>query len=112
MEGVLAFVPDDELLPLFRTWLAMCELARADDGLGDGVAYAQEALQDLLHQTCRLAQADVASDDELVLLTLHSLVVGIWTARCARSGAMTREQAADVLQHACAALGVPTAPQV
>jgi AcrR family transcriptional regulator len=112
MEGVLAFVPDDDLLPLVRTWLAMCELARSDDGLGDGVAYAQEALLDLLHQTCRLGQADVGSDEDVVLQTLHSLVVGIWTARCARGGAMAREQAADVLQHACASLGVSIGPQV
>lgn len=110
-EGVLAFVPDDDLLPLVRAWLGMCELARADDGLGDGLAYAQEAFVDLLQQTCRLND-DAGVDDELVLQTLHALVVGIWTARCARSEAMTREQAADVLRHACASLGVLVSPQV
>jgi AcrR family transcriptional regulator len=107
LSGVRAFVPDDELLPLVRTWLAMCELARADDGLSEGVAYVQQDFLNLLHLACRLGP-----DDEVVLDAVHALVVGIWTARCARSNPMSSEHAAAVLHHACTAMGVPMEPEV
>ena len=107
LAGVLAFVPDDELLPLVRTWLAMCELARADDGHSSGVASKQREFADLLHWACRFGP-----DDEIVLDAMHALVVGIWTARCARIEPMTSERATAVLRHACTGLGVTMAPEV
>ena len=100
--GVFAFVPDDELLPLVRAWLAMCELARGDDGLAVGVESMQRMLADQMHLACRLGP-----DDDVLLDTVHALIVGIWTARCARSGPMSSEQADAVLRCACTALAVP-----
>ncbi|MEP9365350.1 hypothetical protein ABLE68_20455 [Nocardioides sp. CN2-186] len=101
--GPARLVPDDELLPLVRSWLAMCELARGDDALAPVVAHVQEEEHRwLIQSACRLAH-----DDRVGMDVLHSLVTGLWMARCARTDPMSYEDALNALLHACRALGVP-----
>jgi len=100
-DGPLGLVPDDDALPLVRAWLAMCELARGDDALAGSVAYVEQSQRDLVAWACRLAP-----DDEVTLDAMQALVVGVWTAMCARVDAMSSARAVAVLRHTCAALEV------
>jgi AcrR family transcriptional regulator len=99
--GALGLIPDDEALPLVRTWLAMCELARGDDALAESVSYLEQGQRDLVQWACRLAPRD-----ELTLDAVQALVVGVWTAMCARTEPMPSARAVVVLRHVCTALGV------
>jgi AcrR family transcriptional regulator len=106
-DGVLALVPDETALELVRAWLGMCELARGDDALAASVAYVERSQRDLVQWACRLAP-----DDSLTLDTMQSLVIGVWTAMCARIDAMPAARAVAVLRLACAALDVETGSEV
>ncbi|GAA4728929.1 hypothetical protein GCM10023350_10140 [Nocardioides endophyticus] len=100
-DGVLALVPDEGALGLVRAWLAMCELARGDEELAVSVAYLEQGQRGLVQWACRLAP-----DDEVTVDAVQALVVGVWTAMCARIEPMSSARAVVVLRHACAALGV------
>jgi AcrR family transcriptional regulator len=110
--GVLAFVPDDTaapedpVLPLVRTWLAMCELARGNDDLAACVAYLEDQQRYLFEWGCRLGPEDAVTVD-----AVRALVTGLWTAMCARSEPMSAARATAALRRACEALGVPVVPE-
>jgi len=104
--GIFGFVPEDEDLRLVRAWLAMSELARADDQLGGGVAHIEQELRDALASDAR-----VASSDTLTLDALTAIVRGLWTARCDRVEPIPAARARAILGHACAALEVDGEPE-
>jgi AcrR family transcriptional regulator len=104
--GALALVPDQDALPLVRAWLAMCELARGNDALADSVAYLEEEQRYLFEWGCRLGPEATVTVD-----AMRALVVGLWTAMCARSEPMPAAQASAALRQACEALGVPVVPE-
>lgn len=106
-DGVLALVPDDDTLELVRAWLAMCELARGDEALAESVAYLEQGQRYLVQSACRLAP-----DDNVTLDAMLALVVGVWSAMCARVDPMSSAQANAVLRHACTALGVEIVSEV
>ena len=106
-DGALGLIPDDETLELVRAWLAMCELARGDDALADSVACLEQGQRDLVQWASRLAP-----DDQVTLDAMRAVVIGVWTAMCARIEPMSSTRADVVLRHACTALGVEITPEV
>jgi AcrR family transcriptional regulator len=104
--GILGFVPEDEDLRLVRAWLAMSELARADDQLGGGIAHIERELRDALASVAR-----VPASDTLTLDALAAVVTGLWTARCDRVEPSSAGRARAILRHACAALEVGGEPE-
>lgn len=104
--GLDAAVPDDDLVPAVRAWLALSELARADDDMDAGVARIRADLRHLLGWIGRVPPGDEVTRDALAALT-----AGIWEARCSRTEPMTARQARAVLRHVCAALGVRVEPE-
>jgi AcrR family transcriptional regulator len=105
-EGISGFVPEDEQLRLVRAWLAMSELARADDQLGSGAAGIEQDLRDALAAVARLRVRDTLTLDALV-----AVVNGLWRARCDRIEPIAATRARAVLRHACAALEVAGGPE-
>jgi len=106
-DGPLGLVPDDEAQELVRAWLAMCELARGDAALAESVAYLEQGQRDLVQWACRLAPGD-----NVTLDAMQALVIGVWTAMCARIEPMTQARAVVVLRHTCAALGIEITSEV
>jgi AcrR family transcriptional regulator len=100
-----AAVPDDELLPVVRAWLALSELARADDDRHAAVARIEADLRHALGRIARLPAADEAERDALAALTL-----GLWSARCSRTAPMSEHRARAVLHRVCDALGIDARP--
>lgn len=95
--GTAGLVPDDDdLLAVVRTWLAMTELGRADDDLAAAVAVREEALAEVVRDGFRLEHDDVVTSQ-----TLYALMVGLWTAMCARRAPMPPEVARTILRHLC-----------
>jgi AcrR family transcriptional regulator len=103
--AVCALIPDDEDLPLVRAWLALTELARADDELSEVVASGDDELRDLVGRLARVRAADDPTLD-----ALRAVVIGLWVARCAGADPMPTDRAIGVLRHACAALGIDAEP--
>jgi hypothetical protein len=104
--GIAGFMPDDEQLSVVRAWLALCELARADDELAGGVADTTMELQRALAGVGR-----VHPGDTLTLDTLTAIVTGLWVGRCDRVEPIPAASARAVLRHACAAMGVGGEPE-
>jgi AcrR family transcriptional regulator len=104
--GIAGFVPDDEQLSVVRAWLAMCELARAHDGLAGGVADTTDELQRALARVAR-----VHPGDQLTLDTLTAIVTGLWAGRCDRLEPIPAASARAVLRHACGAMEVGGEPE-
>ncbi len=99
-QGIDALVPADHQLPVVRTWLALAELARADDVTGGGVAALEHQLREAVRWACGLDAADEATTDALLAVT-----VGTWWAMCAHTDPIPSDRARTALRHACLALG-------
>ncbi|WP_395695165.1 hypothetical protein [Nocardioides sp.] len=103
--GAPALVLDSETLRLARAWLALVEMARADDGLGAIVAAREVDLGRAIGAVAGLSAHDALTRDVVVCA-----VSGLWAARTARCDPMPAERAEEVLRHLLRALGLPTEP--
>ncbi|MEQ7848990.1 TetR family transcriptional regulator C-terminal domain-containing protein [Nocardioides kribbensis] len=98
-DGPLAtLLPDgEEGRRAVRVWLALCELARADDALAAAVAQARTQERHWIRHLTGL-------DDEVALDVLHGLVDGLRVALCDRQDPCSPQRAVDALGWATIAL--------
>ena len=99
--GMPAFVTSERAVPQVRAWLALSELARADDSLGRVVAGIEAELRAAAVHACGREV-----DDETVDLLLVA-VSGLWTAMCRRHDPLSVESARAMVRRACERLEVP-----
>jgi len=89
--GLPGLIPDDDDLPVVRTWLAMVELTRTDVGTGTAVTAFERDLAAFVRSVQR------PSREPLVVDAVAASARGLWTAMCATADPMTGDHARAVL---------------